>query len=252
MDLLLEELYCKTIEKKELSQVSKDLVIKVLTKILSKQNLSNLSSKDKKLFVKKAREELRDYVGRFQYPKERKSLLAKKNWEKLLNTHSSTKERLLFYPQVIELVYSLNPKSILDLGCGLNPLAFAKPGIIYYASDINLSDIEVVESYFEDKKIEGSVFPLDITSELPHLPKTDVTLMFKLLDFLEKKSKGLSERILKLIPSKTIIVSFSSRKLSGKRMNHPQREWFERMCTRLGFSFEVKEFDSEIFYLITK
>lgn len=255
MILTPEELYSLVIKKKELSKVSKELVLKVINQIIlsKKLSLKALSPKDSKIIVKLVREQLRDYVGRFQFnSRERENLLSSKNWELLLDTHSSTKERVSIYPEVIKLIYLSNPSSILDLGCGLNPLAVAKPGVKYYASDVNLSDLEVVEEYFKEKGINGETFPLDLTSDSISLPKSEITLMFKLLDFLEKKKKGLSEHLLKSIPSKLILVSFSNIKLSGKRMNSPKRIWFERMCSRLNLSFETKEFHSEIFYLIKK
>ena len=35
-------------------------------------------------------------------------------------------------------------------------------------------------------------------------------------------------------------------------MNHPYRGWIEQMCRRLGYFYEILEFENEIFYLIQK
>ena len=51
-----------------------------------------------------------------------------------------------------EIIKKLNPKSILDLGCGINPLALAEKGVKYYASDINSEDLNIVREFFKNYK----------------------------------------------------------------------------------------------------
>ena len=251
---LKKEFIEKIKSKKELSGLSDSVVKDSLEEYLQKNRISiyEKSEKEKKLIVKEVRSRPRLLAGRFQKSKKsKKSLLSSGDIDKLLKTHSSTSERLEFYPRLKKLLSEMNVKSILDIGCGLNPIALASKNIIYYASDINEGDLSIISEYFKKNNLEGSTFVMDIRKIPRSLPKTDVCLMLKLLDVIDPKH-NLSENILKSIPSKKIIVSFSTKKLSGRKMNFPKRFWFEKLLARLEYEFEVLESDNEIFYLITK
>ena len=250
----LESIINKILEKKELKGVSEETVRSFLNSYMKKHSMTEskiqaLTENGKKVIIKDARAHLRNLVGRFHLKEsKRKGFLIKKSWPDLLKTHTSTKERLEFYPKLKEYIYSLNPASILDLGCGLNPIAIAEPSVTYYASDINNSDLDAVREYFKSRGIKGKVFFYDITLSQKDLPKADVVLMLKLVDFLEKISPKLTERLLSSLEFKHLIVSFSTRKLSGKRMGSPDRKLFENLCKYNNYSFTKLEFDNEIFY----
>lgn len=241
-------------EKKELRGISDDVVQNVLTEYLRKNriSLSNKSQKQKKILLKEVRSQLRLLAGRFQKStKSKDSLLIHGKINSLLETHSSTAERISFYPAFRNLLSELKVTSLLDLGCGLNPIALASKKYVYYASDINEADLATVSNYFKTKGFKVSTFVLDIRKIQEPLPQTDVCLLLKLLDVVDPKH-NLSENILKSIPSKKIIVSFSTKKLSGKKMNFPRRYWFEKLLAKLGYIYKTVESDNEIFYIITK
>jgi len=248
----------KIAEKKGLQGVSKDSINSFLSIYLKKhkikeQNIESLSEKEIKSIVKDARAHLRILVGRFHLKESKKNnLLKKKDWAGLLNTHTSTKERIDIYPEIKRYIQSLHSHSILDLGCGLNPIAIAEKGIYYYASDINNSDLEIVSEFFKDKKITGKIFQYDLINSQEPFPKADITLMFKLVDFLEKISPRVTERVFERLDSKDIIVSFSTHKLSGKRMGSAERKWFENLCFHKSWSFKKMEFNNEVFYHISR
>lgn len=251
---LKKELIKKIKDKKEFRGTANSVVRTLLNEFLEKNkiSLSGKSEKEKKLILKEVRSKLRLLVGRFQKSKKSKqNLLKSGEIEKLLKTHSSTSERLEFYPEFKKILNKMKVTSILDLGCGLNPIALASKNTKYYASDINLGDLSIVSEYFKKNKINGQTFILDIQKIGKTLPKTDICLLLKLLDVVDPKHT-LSENILKIIPSKKIIVSFSTKKLSGKKMNFPKRYWFEKLLKRLGYPFEIAESKNELFYIITK
>jgi len=61
-----------------------------------------------------------------------------------------------------------------------------------------------------------------------------------------------AEKIIRKIPSQYLLISFSTKTLSGRPMNHPQRGWIEQLTKRLGYGFEIIKSKNEIFYLIKK
>jgi len=251
-----DEIVAKIRQKRELSGIDSSLVSDLLEKYIKKAHLSleGLSGSDIRCIVKDIRADLRNYVGRFQIgQKHKQKLLREGDFEDLLKTHSSTKERIGFYPELRKLIYSLKPKSILDLGCGLNPIALASQKVKYYASDINTEELDLVRKFFEKKAINGETFICDLRNiEACPLPRADICLIFKVLDIIEKNGHKIAEKIIIKIPSRYLLVSFSTRKLSGKPMSHPQREWIELLLRRLNYHFTIISSENEIFYLISK
>ena len=78
----------------------------------------------------------------------------------------------------------------------------------------------------------------------------DVCFMFKFLDPIEDKGHKLSEEIIKLIKARYIVISFSTKTVSGKKMNHPYRGWIEKMLERIKKDFEKISLENEVFYII--
>jgi len=250
-----ETLISKILEKKELKGISREVVNSYLITYIKKRSikLENLSDKDSKPIVKVVRAHLRNLVGRFHIKESKfSSLLEKKDWDGLLKTHTSTKERLESYDELKKYIYSMHPKSILDLGCGLNPLAIANSSIYYYASDINGRDLQIVNEFFNEKKIKGETFIRDLIVSQSDFPKADLVLMFKLVDFLEKVSPKITENILKELSSKDILISFATRKLSGRVMSSPDRTWFENLCLHKEYKYKKFIIGDEIFYHLHK
>jgi len=251
-------------KKKELSSLSDSFINYVVSKI----KLNNT-----KLIIKEARKELRKMYGSFQiknaikkrelYLNEIINSLNKKEFnlevhKNILNTHRSTKERLSIYEELYKSFPEFN--SILDLACGLNPFSlpfFKRLNFKYYAYDLECQELNLTNGYFKAVKQNFKDFDFEVESinlfeETPKA-KTDLTFIFKFFDLLEtKKQYKIAERITKEINSKAIIVSFSTKTLSGKLMNYPNRKWFELMLKRLNFEFKILKYENEIFYFIKK
>lgn len=245
-------------EKKELMGVTNSVVENALDEYLSKYklDLNKISPSHERILVKEIRHNLRLLTGRYQKSIKRKDLgFDEKSIEKVLLTHSSTSERREFYPKLKELISNLNVKSILDLGCGLNPLALANKRYEYIASDIKEDELKLIQEYFKEKNISGKTFVYDLRNISSDLPKADLCIIFKVLDILSKTKKDramLAEKVLTLIKSEIFLISFSTKKLSGKKMNYPNRTWFEKILSKLNLSYEKIETSNEIFYLIKK
>ena len=150
------------------------------------------------------------------------------------------------------------PKTILDLGCGLNPVSYPFMGledVTYFCCDVDEQDIHFLQAYFACiPALHGTATVLDLSqiNAVKKLPQADVAFLFKVLDPLERGKKGhrLAEAIITAVPARHIIASFSTQTISGKQMNHPYRGWMERMLTRLQFSFTAFATENEFFYIM--
>ena len=242
-------------EKKEFKNIDDSLIYDILDEYSEKYklNLENLDKFKAKIVIKEIRAKLRLYTGRFQKSlKDRLRLLEENKIEELLKTHSSTAERINFYSEIKKLIKNLKIKSILDLGCGINPIALANKDIEYYAADINKSDLLLIERFFEKNKINGKTFVYDLRKVNENLPKADICLIFKTLDIIEKKSHKLAEKIIKTVKCRYFLISFATRTLSGRHMKYKRRIWLEALLKNLGYKYEVLNSNNEIFYFFQK
>lgn len=240
----LSELIRKIKKKPGLRGVADEFIKTLIESKLKKYSISH-SPKDMNLLVKEIRAELRMHTGRFH------TKLLPESTEEMLKFHTSTRERQPHYDVLRKFIHELTPKSILDVGCGLNPLVLAASGITYYACDINEEEINSINEHFRKNALPGKAFIADVRTHAS-FPSVDLCLMLKLLDIIDTKGHANAESLLKRIEAKRIIVSFSTRKLSGRRMNRPRRQWFERMLERLHYAYERVQTDNEVFYKIVK
>ncbi|MBW3014116.1 hypothetical protein KY335_02635 [Candidatus Woesearchaeota archaeon] len=268
----VKELIAKIKEKKELSAVEDRFVRAEIIKYF-KQNPKALQavsegrtrSEEYKQTVKNVRAVLRRIYGIFltKAAQDRERYLESGDYEKILETHLSTKERLPSYPVIYEKIFAVTgePAIILDLGCGMNPLSypFMKTDAEYYASELNETDCDFLDKCFKKMGIKGKATPLDLVeaAKNPELlkvfPKADVCFLFKVLDEIErKKGRKTSEALIKAIDAKWLVISFSMKTLQGGPMRKPYRRWLEQMLTRLGYEFEMIKEGNEIFYVVKK
>lgn len=253
----IEELLILVKQKKELAGISKEVVLESITSYLKKMNLSSekiikMSEKERKLIVKEIRMNLRLLHGRFNHSgKKRSKLVEEENYQGLLMTHTSTKERLDYYEDIKRLISSLDITSILDLGCGLNPIALSDKKYSYYYLDINEEELSIVDDYFKKNNFKGNSIVSDIRKvNVERLPHADLCIIFKVLDILKNDKYNVTRNIFKNISCKYFLVSFATKTLSGKKMNNKNRFWFESIIKEFNYKYELKEFDNEVIYLV--
>ncbi len=254
MELDKEQLIKKIKQKKELSGLTESLVSDALNSYLKKHNisLSSIKNSELKIIIKEIRAELRNLTGRFQKKtKKRSFLLEKKEINALLKTHSSTAERLEFYPRLKEIISSLKINSILDIGCGLNPIALASSKVKYYALDIKEDDLSLVNKFFKENNINGEIIASDIR-KLPELPAADLCIIFKTLDIIEKKSHNIAFSLIEKLNFKYLLISFATKTLSGKPMKLARRFWLENFLNSRNYFYETFFSSNEVFYLVRK
>ena len=237
-------------KKEELKNLEESFIKERINDYLKKhsinlETLDERSSSYKDLF-KTVRKKCFDVYGLF-----------KQKSKDTLQEHISSKERLEFYPKIYQDIFSITgkPKTILDLGCGLNPLSYkhleCKP--TYYASELSKEDCKVIEYFFKENKIKGECFAFDLLSEdYSKLPEADICFLFKVLESLESVKKNISKEILQKINAKWIIVSFSKKSITGRPIKKKGRSWLMRMLKELGYEYQILDIGEEIFYVIKK
>ena len=272
------------LQRKTLQDLNKDFVRDELFKYLQKNHQlvsklnSNFQSKSSiyKKVLKEVRQQLRRVYGLYRTTIERdnreeliQQLSSDKNFKttitKILQTHSSTKERLDFYAKLYSNIFKITkaPTSILDLGCGLNPFSIPLMDLNklnYYAYDLSKEEINSLNTFFQFLEENNDGFwgvakVLDAFSweEIAKHDPVDLCFLFKMTDVLDRgRGHKVSEEVINRIPAKYVVVSFSTKTMSGKGMNFPERKWIELMCTRLKYTYKPLKFSNEIFYVIKK
>ncbi|MEM4330802.1 MAG: class I SAM-dependent methyltransferase [Candidatus Pacearchaeota archaeon] len=227
----------KVKKKKEFSKIPNTLVERAL--ILSKNDF------------KKARALLRKYFGVFLTNK-----VLKLEDEKILKNHISSKSRNYedFYKKIFEK--EKNFKFVLDIGCGVNGFSYCFLKNIL--GDVNYLGFEAVgqiveksNEFFKKRNFEkAEVYQIDIF-DIPSLeaffkiaesPK--VFFLFQIIDALEAFERDSSKRLLlsireSLKEEDLIIITMSTKSLSGKKKFEVKREWLKYF---LNENFEVEDF----------
>jgi 16S rRNA (guanine(1405)-N(7))-methyltransferase len=177
----------------------------------------------------------------------------------IMGAHASTRERLpileTFYQETLG---SLGPvRSVLDLGCGLNPLALPwmplAADAMYYACDL---DAQVVTFIDEALKVFGRPGQANVCNLLEGAPQqsVDVALALKLLPCLEQLDKTISLPLLESIRARHVIVSFPVKSLGGRskgmRANYESR--FYELLAQTSWQAQRLAFRSELAFVVQK
>lgn len=139
-----------------------------------------------------------------------------------LEGHASTRERLPFLPEFYAAAFAdIGPvRSVLDVACGLNPLAVPwmplTADAAYYACDIFTDQIAFVNRWLFLYGLSGFAETCDVTVRAPDVA-VDLALMLKALPTLEQIDRSAPLRLLRAVRAPHIVVSFPTRSLGGCR-----------------------------------
>jgi 16S rRNA (guanine(1405)-N(7))-methyltransferase len=139
----------------------------------------------------------------------------------LMRRHASTRERLPFLERFYGDVFGLLPpvRTVLDLACGLNPLARPwmplAPGATYSACDIFADMVDFVGASLRLLDTPGDTWVCDLTAGAPDRP-ADLVLLLKTLPVLEQIERGSGLRLLKGLNVPAILVSYPAQSLGGR------------------------------------
>jgi 16S rRNA (guanine(1405)-N(7))-methyltransferase len=181
----------------------------------------------------------------------------RKACRQILDQHSSTRERLpileRFYPAI--LAVTGRPASILDLGCGLNPLALPwmdpPAAARYIALDIDAARIAFLNRYLTLAGLEPLARCQDVLAQLPDDP-ADVAFLLKMSPSLERQEPGATLRLLEQIRAPSIVVSFAVKSLGGREKGmgeHYQRQ-FSAWIEERGWTFHELVFETELVFVV--
>ncbi|MEM0465676.1 MAG: hypothetical protein QXW97_03180 [Candidatus Pacearchaeota archaeon] len=273
-NIIIENILKKVKEGKKYKDISDDIILKEIKIYLNKNPKILKQKKFKKKNIQEIRRVLHRISASYQTKNKSKQYLYlellkknrnnKKIIKKILESQKSTQERIKFYKDIYTKLFSITgiPSSIIDLGCGMNPVSYPfmkLKKLIYYAYDIDESIVSFLNKFFEIERTEGLIGKSEILdirdlNKIKSLPNSDLIFLFKLIDLIDTKKRKISEPLIKILinKSKFVIASFATKTLTGKNMNLPKRRGFELMLQRNHLNFNIIQFENEIFYIIFK
>jgi len=178
---------------------------------------------------------------------------------RVMAAHASSRERLPILDQFYGEVFARigRPRSIIDLACGLNPLAapwmdYERAGV-YYALDIDANLIQFLREALTLLQIEHQAMLWDAVAGPPHV-QAKAALLLKTLPCLEQQRPGSGLALLKALDSPIVVVSFPSRSLGGRQkgMRETYARWFEAEAGQEGWGRERLDFAAELVYIVRK
>jgi len=192
-------------------------------------------------------------------PKELGDVAVKSFCKKILQTHSSSSERMpimnRFFKEILSPLKPIN--SILDLACGFNPLAIPWMPIHsktkYTGCDIFQDMIGFLNTFYTHFEYNATFYTFDLLNfEIPGA--FQIAFILKSLPCLNQINKGVGTEFLDAIPAEWIVVSYPIGSLSGKKkgMRQHYTQQFQEIIE--GRNWLVKEFlfPTELAFLIKK
>ncbi|MBX7143861.1 MAG: hypothetical protein K1X79_05370 [Oligoflexia bacterium] len=179
---------------------------------------------------------------------------------KVMQRHASTAERLEILPQFYDTIIPRlrQPvQRVLDLACGLNPLALPWMGLPadteYLCFDIYADVVELLNEFFRLAKVNGKAQVRDLSTTVPD-QAGDVAFLLKAIPTLEQIDREAGVRLLQQLPVRDIIVSWPIKSLGGKNkgMLSTYSEHFEEIVKPYAWETESFCFQNEMVYLIHK
>lgn len=179
--------------------------------------------------------------------------------ERMMKLHASTQERLPFINSFYQTCLApISPvESVLDLACGLNPLAIPwmplHKNCTYYACDVVDPMIRFLNVFFSKLNQAGSAFSCNLLQSIPQ-QQVQVVFMLKLLPILDQVNPDASATLLDQVRADYLLISYPSKSLGGrsKGMKQTYAEHLERITQ--GRKFDIRSFDfpNETVYLLCR
>lgn len=176
----------------------------------------------------------------------------------VMAAHASTKERLPiledFYRQVFAVLPPVN--SVLDVACGLNPLALPwmplDEGVSYFACDMYADMVGFLNGFFALALPGGRTVVCDAVASLPR-QAADVAFVLKAIPCLEQVDKDAGVRLLDGLNVRYAVISFPAKSLGGrsKGMVANYEAHFEELIAGRGWSVLARlEFATELAFVV--
>lgn len=181
------------------------------------------------------------------------------NLQKFMAMHASTNERQSILPAFFKgALGSLAPlHSILDLACGLNPLALPWMPVVedieYFACDIYQDMVDFLAVFFKHFHIRGATSVCDLTTQVPEA-KVQLALLLKTIPCLDQVDRSAAGRLLDGLQAEHILVSFPAHSLGGrsKGMLRNYEARFEELVAGKRWQITRFEYPGELAFLVKK
>ena len=140
----------------------------------------------------------------------------------IMRLHASTRERLPileeFYHTILAKIPP--PRLVLDIACGLNPLASSwmplADDAAYVAYDIYGDMMQFLGQYMKLADLAGRAEVRDVIHNPPR-ETADLAFLLKTLPVLEQVQKGASARLLESIQARYLLISYPVSSLGGRQ-----------------------------------
>ena len=177
--------------------------------------------------------------------------------ESVLKRHASTRERLplartdAMYGRIFEVAGQ--PRTVLDLACGLNPLYLGARGIPVTGVDISGEAVGVLNAAADGWNLPIHAICGDLLCEnaLPEA-RFHTALLFKILPLLERQRAGSGTAVMSALDAEYLVVSFPTRTLGGRNvgMEAHYSDWMEaHLPENRAVAARFVE-DNELFYIL--
>ena len=178
---------------------------------------------------------------------------------RIMACHSSTCERLpildQFYATTLAGCGAI--RSVLDLACGLNPLAIPwmplAADVTYHACDIYRDMMAFLDACLRILGVSGDAQACDVLQTLP-TQRVDVALLLKIIPCLEQVDKLAGLRLLDNVNARFLLVSFPVRSLGGRSKGMPSHyeAHFRDLAAQRTWAVQRFVFDTELAFLVEK
>ena len=177
----------------------------------------------------------------------------------VMAAHASTRERLPILEAFYAATFAELPPihSVLDLACGLNPLAIPwmplAEGASYIACDIYTDMVDFLSEALPLLSVNGEARVCEVVGAPPG-DAVDLALVLKTIPCLEQVDKEAGARLLESLNAKYLLVSFPVSSLGGREKgmaeNYEARFW--ELVEGRGWEVERFEFESELAFVVKK
>src|SRR5262249_1710980 len=177
----------------------------------------------------------------------------------LMRQHSSTRERLpvleRFHSTMLADIAPIG--SVLDIACGLHPLAIPwmplAPEAEYYAYDIYEDMVGFLNEFMALARCRGRAEVVDVTA-LGATPEVDLAFILKSIPCLEQIESGAAVRLLDAVRAEHLLISFPVHPLGGKSkgMADQYEARFRDLAAERGWFVARYQFATELAFLISR
>lgn len=177
----------------------------------------------------------------------------------VLRRHASTRERIRHLDAFYMGIWAITgvPSRLIELGCGLGPLALPWMDIgaaTYVATDVDRRPLDQVRAFFELVGQPHEVRALDAVTQVPP-DVADVALILKLVPTIDHQDPDAATRLLRGLRVRHAVVSFPARSLGGrtKGMERTYRSRLEQLVASVGRVRDVAEASvpNELVFVLT-